>query len=121
MLASLLVGLLLAQAPVGLPALDANPLALSPEIQAFLDQKVNTGLADRERLEALVQAVFQDESLRFNYAPETRTAIETFTNRNGNCLSFTTLFIAMARYVGLDARFREVLEQGTYRTCYYVQ
>lgn len=108
MLASLLVGLMLAQTQAATPAPDGNPMALSPEIQAFLDQKVDRGLADKERLEALVQAVFQDESLKFTYAPETRTAIETFTNRGGNCLSFTILFIAIARHVGLDARFREV-------------
>lgn len=108
MLASLLVGLILAQAQAGPAVPEGNPLALSPEIQAFLDQKVDRGLAEKERLEALVRAVFQDESLKFSYAPETRTATETFTNRGGNCLSFTTLFIAMARHVGMDARFREV-------------
>ena len=33
----------------------------------------------------------------------TLTAAETFESRVGNCLSQTNLFVASARYVGLDA------------------
>jgi tetratricopeptide (TPR) repeat protein len=38
----------------------------------------------------------------------TRDARETFRDRRGNCLSFTTLFVAMARYAGLGMQFQEV-------------
>jgi len=108
MFAHLLFGLLLAspQAAADLPV--QNPMELNTEMRAFLDTKVDRGLAQMERLQALVTAVFQDPQLNFTYSPETRTSIETFTNRSGNCLSFTILFISMARHLNLDARFREV-------------
>ncbi len=86
---------------------DQAPLALNAEMKHFLDQNVDRGLHDMERLQALVNAVFQSRDLSFTYSGETRTATETFQKRNGNCLSFTIMFIAMARYLDLDARFRE--------------
>ena len=85
-----------------------NPMQMSPEMKQFLDTNVDRGLPPMERLRSLVSAVFQSHELNFSYAPVSRTAIETFTNRNGNCLSFTLLFITMSRYLNLDARFREV-------------
>jgi Flp pilus assembly protein TadD len=42
------------------------------------------------------------------YDETTRTAAETFRARRGNCLSFSSMFVAMARRVGLDARYQEV-------------
>ena len=38
----------------------------------------------------------------------TRSASGTFHDRKGNCLSYTMLFIALARAAGLDARFQVV-------------
>ncbi len=90
------------------PPSAANPLELTPEVRSFVDYKVDRTLLPMPRLEALVTAVFQDSALGFGYAPETRSAAETFASRGGNCLSFTILFIAMARHLELDARFREV-------------
>jgi Flp pilus assembly protein TadD len=87
---------------------DQNPMDLSPEIRQFLDKKVDRSLPQMERLQALVSAVFRSNELSFTYAPATRTVIETYTQHSGNCLSFTFMFISTARYLGLDARFREV-------------
>lgn len=44
----------------------------------------------------------------------TKTAIETFETRNGNCLSFTNLFIGMARHLGMNAYFQEVTNFPTW-------
>jgi Flp pilus assembly protein TadD len=108
MFARLLLGLLLIQ-PIGLAAQsEQNPLDLSPEIKEFLDKKVGRGLPPMECLQALVSAVFQENELNFQYAPVTRSAAETFAERGGNCLSFTLLFVSMARHLNLDARFREL-------------
>jgi tetratricopeptide (TPR) repeat protein len=38
----------------------------------------------------------------------TRTARDTFHDRQGNCLSFTMLFVALAREAGLDVRYQVV-------------
>jgi tetratricopeptide (TPR) repeat protein len=95
--------------PAVAPALpEQGPMDLSPEISQFLDQKVDRNLPQMERLQALVTAVFHSNDLHFVYYPATRAAEETFRERSGNCLSFTILFISMARHLGLDARFREV-------------
>jgi Flp pilus assembly protein TadD len=106
MLAFLILSLALIQAVP--PKVDLTPLELSPEVELFLHQKVDQSLPEMERLQALVSAVFQSNELHFVYAPVTRTALETFTSRGGNCLSFTMLFISMARHLGLRASFREV-------------
>ncbi len=107
MLASLILGLVLT-APQSPAEPLPNPLELNEEMRQFLDKNVERILPPLERLQALDAAVFRDNALNFSYLDETRTAAETFTSHNGNCLSFTLMFIAMARYVGLDARFREV-------------
>lgn len=87
---------------------DEDPLRISDEMRQFLDTKFSRGCDSLERLQTLVQAVFRDNELKFSYEPHTRTAADTFSKKSGNCVSFTFLFIAMARQLGLDARFREV-------------
>ncbi len=47
--------------------------------------------------------------LNFDYDPTlTLTASDTFKRRSGNCLSFSNMFVAMAREAGLKAWFQEV-------------
>jgi Flp pilus assembly protein TadD len=56
------------------------------------------------RLQALQQAFFQSGEFEFEYeATRTLTAEEAFYARNGNCMAFTSLFIAMARSLGYPA------------------
>ncbi len=88
--------------------LDEDPLRVSDEMKQFLDAKIGRTGDSFERLQTLVQTVFRDNELKFSYEPQTRTAADTFSKKSGNCVSFTFLFIAMARQIGLDARFREV-------------
>ena len=87
---------------------DDDPLRISEEMKKFLDASIGRGGDSLQRTRTLVEVIFQENALHFTYVPETRTAIETFNSRSGNCLSFTFLFIAMARHLGIDARFREV-------------
>jgi Flp pilus assembly protein TadD len=108
MLANLLLGVSLLAPQIAAIQRDESPLDLNPEIRLYLDNKVNRADPPMLRLQALVATVFRDNELHFTYSGATRSAIETFATRNGNCLSFTILFIAAARHVGLDARFREV-------------
>jgi tetratricopeptide (TPR) repeat protein len=46
--------------------------------------------------------------LSLEYAEVTRTASDTFHDRQGNCLSFTMLFVSLARAVGLRATYQRV-------------
>ena len=86
-------------------------LALSPEMGRFLARRIKPGQVRNLRLQALLDVIFGEDGLRITYGnTRTRTAIETFEERSGNCLSFTLMFVAMARHLGLRAYFREVDE-----------
>jgi Flp pilus assembly protein TadD len=86
-------------------------LALSPEMIEFLEARVHRSTDAADTVESLLEVIVGSRGLALDYADtSTRTAIETFTTRNGNCLSFTVLFVAMARQLGLRARFNEVME-----------
>ena len=86
-------------------------LRLGPEAERFLDERVPPDLPRSSRVQALMDALFGRQGLAVAYGTlETKTAAATFATRSGNCLSFTILFVAMARYVGLEAHFQEVSE-----------
>ncbi len=90
---------------------DVDILALDQEMARFLVKHVSRQKAPGDRVHALMDAVFARKGLGIRYSSTaTRTAIETFRARSGNCLSFTILFVAMARHLGLDAYFEEVDE-----------
>lgn len=90
------------------PAEPADILALTPEMIAFLDRNVDRSRNQHAELKQLLHAVLQSGRFELVYDDVTRTAEETFRDRRGNCLSFTNLFVALARNLGLDARFQEV-------------
>jgi Flp pilus assembly protein TadD len=90
---------------------EVDILELDLEMARFLVEHVKPNQAPRELLGALMTAVFGKRGLDIIYENTgTKTAIETFRSRSGNCLSFTILFIAMARHLGLNAYFQEVGE-----------
>lgn len=103
--------------------LDASPLAtqttdqytapldmleMSPQMTAFLDEHVNRKTNQDEQLGELIYAIIGDERFLLAYDDSTSTAEGTFNNKRGNCLSFTNMFIAMARHLGLKAKYQEV-------------
>ncbi len=86
-------------------------LALNPEMARFLVERIGYKQVRYARLQALLDAIFGKKGLDITYGnTRTKTAIETFETQSGNCLSFTLLFVAMARHLGLDAYFQEVTE-----------
>lgn len=104
--------------------LDANPLAagveledfsqidileLSPEMIAFIDRWVDPNGGEYSKLWHLLYAVMGDGTFDVIYDDTTRTAQETFRDQRGNCLSFTNMFVAMSRHLGLDSKFQEVM------------
>jgi Flp pilus assembly protein TadD len=106
---------LLAGAPLGVVAVPpisvadpADVLALTPEMKAFADAHVDRKSADNLKLSQLVTAIMGKKTFGVTYDESTRTAADTFLTRRGNCLSFSNMFVAMARYVGLNAEFQEV-------------
>ena len=92
---------------LGVP--DEDPLAINQEMRLFLDEKIPVRSSNSMNLlENLVSLVFDKGTVNFSYVSETKTSIETFSEGHGNCLSFTNMFVTMARHLGLDVRFREV-------------
>ncbi|HEY5681507.1 MAG TPA: tetratricopeptide repeat protein [Pseudomonadales bacterium] len=94
--------------PSELPAVDI--LAIDGEMRAFVADAVgdvrNSSVRFKRLMRALVEAGYFNGSY---YQPGlTLTSTELFAARTGNCLSYTTMFIALAREAGLDAGFQIV-------------
>jgi len=100
---SLLLG---GQEPEDLSQIDI--LELSPGMITFLNNHVGDEYNRYTRLRLLLFAVIGEGQFDLVYDDSTRTAMETFRDQRGNCLSFTSMFVAMARYVNLDASYQEV-------------
>jgi len=83
-------------------------LEVTPEMTAFLDRHVDDGMNENSKIRALLFAMTGEDTFELVYDDTTRTAQETFRDQHGNCLSFTNMFVAMARHMGLDASYQEV-------------
>jgi Flp pilus assembly protein TadD len=83
-------------------------LAVDAGMQAFVDEYVDPRSGRSLRLQQLLRAIISDGSFGLVYEESTRTAAGTFETRSGNCLSFTNMFIAMARETGLEVNYQEV-------------
>jgi len=91
-----------------LPVDSGTILSMSDEMQRFLDDNVNRGATDVFKLQQLIDAIMGATTFGLEYDENTRTAGETFRLQLGNCLSFSTMFVVLARGVGLKAEFQEV-------------
>ena len=91
---------------------EVDPLAVSPAMKAFLDEQIDPGMQREPKLRRLQDAIFDpEEGLGIRYgAFGTFTAAETFDKAAGNCLSFTLLFVSLARELGYVVHFVEVDE-----------
>ncbi|MEO1368209.1 MAG: tetratricopeptide repeat protein, partial [Acidobacteriota bacterium] len=86
-------------------------LQITPEMEAFLAERIGPGQIRATRLRNLTDAIFSEDGLGVTYGNKrTKTAGETFLEASGNCLSFTMMFVTLARHLGLDAYFVEVDE-----------
>ncbi len=97
------------------PEPDVDILALDDEMRAFLAREIPDNAHHLKKIRMLVESLFTEEGMRVRYdSLETNSAIETFHSREGNCLSFANLFVAMAREIGLPAYFQEVKTPRTW-------
>jgi tetratricopeptide (TPR) repeat protein len=85
-----------------------DAFALDDEIRAFADG-INDVSDPSFHVNGLLDAMKQHGLFALDYTDTaTRTVSETFHERRGNCLSFTMLFVELARAVGLHARYQLV-------------
>jgi Flp pilus assembly protein TadD len=90
------------------------PFQVNQEMQEWAESKVRgTGvLAPSSRLETLQRAFFDRGEFEFEYEQSrTLTAEEAFVARHGNCMSFTSLFIALSRTLDMPTYLMSVKRQ----------
>ena len=79
-------------------------LALNDEMRDFVDRYVHGD--QRQRLQTLHRSLLSPAMVGVSYDPTADgTAAQVFHSGAANCLSYAHLFVAMARYAGLNARF----------------
>lgn len=82
-------------------------MALSPAMVHFVQAAAPRSAPPQQRLQSLFDAFRYHHMIEYE-DHATLTAAEAFRQQRANCLSFSAMFIALARAVGLDARFQEV-------------
>ena len=86
-----------------------DPLLITPEMRDVTRRMAGMG-TDLEKMTRLQEALFDQERFPFSYDNRgTFTAAEAFFRREGNCLSFTNLFVAMARSLNIPVTTALVL------------
>lgn len=88
------------------------PMMVTPEIRAAAE-RIAGPLEDGERLKRLQAALLDRKTYAFEYdTVATFTAGEAFAFRRGNCVSFTNLFIAFGRALGIPLQAALVFRKG---------
>jgi len=80
------------------------PFLVTPEMVEWARTKLGPFMTNSPdvRLQALQSAFFEPGEFEFEYEQTgTLTAEEAFAARSGNCMSFTSLFVALSRSVGV--------------------
>lgn len=91
------------------PEAVSNPLYVTDEMRRAALELSGFGSAV-ERLNRLQQSLFDENRFPFSYETRgTLTAAEAYYRRQGNCLSFTNLFVALGRSLGVPVTTALVL------------
>jgi Flp pilus assembly protein TadD len=89
-----------------------NPMASTPEM-ALAASGLAGGGTDDERLERLHRTLLDGRTFSFEYERDTTfTSVEAFEARRGNCVSFTNLFIALGRSLGIRLQAALIRARG---------
>ena len=92
--------------------LDVDILAVSSEMDEFLERYVKSYSNPETKINLLASAVTSSAILSFDYdATRTLTASEAFRTGAGNCIGFANMMVALARRAGLKARYQEVIRR----------
>lgn len=95
------------------PPEDAQRLEVPFELDEPLRQRVHEelrlSLDEERRAEQVQEFIFNRLELVYDLSP-TRNATQTFRDQRGNCLSFTNLFVGIARELRLNPFYVEVTD-----------
>lgn len=102
--------------PYALPENPEDLLLVDAAMRAFFATRVDPTDTLENRLYAIAEAIRRDDGLGFSYGVDgVFEAREAFRRRGGNCLSFTLLFVAVARDQGIPAVFNHVPTRPDWR------
>lgn len=91
------------------PSTVVVPFEIDEEMRAWAHQQVPPESPVEKRLDLLLAGLLDPERLRLQYeARSTGTAREVFRSRRANCLAFTSLFVGLAREVGIPVVYLDV-------------
>jgi len=93
------------------PSVVIYPFSASPAMIEWAERAIDGGgsTSDIQRLIRVQDAMFVDGAFDFAYdGMRTLTAREAFEARKGNCISFTALFVALTRSIGVPTRLMSV-------------
>jgi Flp pilus assembly protein TadD len=91
------------------PASVVVPFEITAEMRAWAHAQVPESTPEAQRLEALLAALIDPGRLQLQYEPgHTATAREAFESHRANCLAFTSLFVGLARELGIPAFYLDV-------------
>jgi Flp pilus assembly protein TadD len=91
------------------PAGVVIPFEITDEMRAWVHAQIPETTPLEERLDLLLAGLLDPRRLRIQYeARSTGTAAEVFQNRRANCLAFTSLFVGLAREVGVPVVYLDV-------------
>ncbi|MDZ4079591.1 MULTISPECIES: transglutaminase-like domain-containing protein [Hydrocarboniphaga] len=92
------------------PTIDAaRLLVVNDEMREFARRVTANAGGRADQIRALSHALLDEDGMELRYEAEaTLSAAEAFAQRRVNCLSYTLLVIALARDIGIDARFNHV-------------
>ena len=89
---------------------EIDVLSVSPELAAYIGNLRMTHRDMRRNLMRVAHLFRSKGDLAMKYdVGATLSAADAFTYRRGNCLTYTHLFIAMVRELGMRVRYQEVL------------
>jgi Flp pilus assembly protein TadD len=85
------------------------PWQLNSEMRQWVHKEVPDNLALEDRLQRVLSALLRKEGLALVYqAGTTGTAQEVFASHRANCLGFTSIFVGMARELGVDVFYLDI-------------
>jgi tetratricopeptide (TPR) repeat protein len=91
------------------PAKIVIPFATTPQMREWVRREIPSNGDPVERLNLLLRTLSSSSGLQLEYESDTTiTAAEAFAVHKANCLSYTNLFVGLARDLGIAAYFLEV-------------
>lgn len=95
------------------PPDSAQVMAVPPELKALVQERVNASSPNQlQRLRRLMELMsISPDGLNLQYNDQaTQTVEQAYASRQANCLTYTLVFLALAREAGLDAHPQEIEE-----------